>query len=254
MTCGSQASRWWWGSLGPRGQWTSATASIGFSTRSLPMLSPRAFLLLVCCSRTQAGTAGHCMHAKPLDQHLGFSRMHNPDGTVDGHYNQVLRQLAPCHTRQSLQTPFCACANALSSQVVTLNYNATQSAHHISTGSAMPLEREMKSVTFCAGSLLWMLAAPSHPDYDGYTVYNNATNYGHNPQPLHPLPPAIPPCNAAPGTVIHMSHTSTNSSTVCCWYSDEEKISAFATFSSVLHDPQSCLHKGSCALCAGLLQ
>ncbi len=34
MTCGSQASRWWWGSLVPRGQWTSAMISTGFSMRS----------------------------------------------------------------------------------------------------------------------------------------------------------------------------------------------------------------------------
>ncbi|CAL8472233.1 g11775 [Coccomyxa elongata] len=51
-----------------------------------------------------------------------------------------------------------------------------------------------------AGSLLWMLTAPGHQDYDGYTVYTDAGNYGHNPQPPHPLPPAVPPCDAAPGT------------------------------------------------------
>lgn len=46
-----------------------------------------------------------------------------------------------------------------------------------------------------------MLAAPGHQDYDSYTVYTDASNFKHNPQPPHPLPPALPPCNAVPGTV-----------------------------------------------------
>ncbi|EIE23749.1 glycoside hydrolase [Coccomyxa subellipsoidea C-169] len=51
-----------------------------------------------------------------------------------------------------------------------------------------------------AGSLLWILSAPGHQDYDGYTVYTDGNNFKHNPQPPHPLPPALPACNAVPNS------------------------------------------------------
>ena len=56
---------------------------------------------------------------------------------------------------------------------------------------------ECAEVAWHAGSLLWILEAPSHKDYDGYAIYMNGTNSAHQPQRPFPIPP-LPPC-AAPG-------------------------------------------------------
>ena len=54
----------------------------------------------------------------------------------------------------------------------------------------------MKEGVACAGSLLWILEAPIHKDYDGYSVYTDAANFPHQPQQPYPVPP-LPPCAPA---------------------------------------------------------
>ncbi|BDA46635.1 Mannan endo-1,4-beta-mannosidase 2 [Coccomyxa sp. Obi] len=50
-------------------------------------------------------------------------------------------------------------------------------------GSQRPMT--MRNAIYEAGSLFWILEAPEHPDWDGYTVYNNGSNFPHDPQPWH---------------------------------------------------------------------
>ncbi|CAL8471249.1 g10791 [Coccomyxa elongata] len=50
-------------------------------------------------------------------------------------------------------------------------------------GSQRPMA--MRNAIYEAGSLFWILEAPEHPDWDGYTVYNNGSNYPHDPEPWH---------------------------------------------------------------------
>lgn len=61
-----------------------------------------------------------------------------------------------------------------------------------------------------AGSMFWILSSTSHGDFDDYTIYTDAFNYPHNPQPVVPLP-GNPPCTAqVVGTARHPQLSSYN--------------------------------------------